>query len=1069
MKHQHYLKKSEAFRFFAWLQIILQVIFPLISLIPHNALAQSQTSTNYSQSPFSTDRKLEPTKDTTTLPYASAMSSVANSLSSNGTDGVAGTASSAAAGYASSSAQQWLSQFGTARVQLNVDDNGNWDDSAIDFLAPLYDNKKSMLFTQLGMRAPDGRVTGNLGMGVRTFYLENWMFGGNVFFDDDFTGKNRRIGMGAEAWTNNLKLSANTYVGTTDWHSSRDFNDYYEKPADGYDVRAEGYLPAYPQLGAKLMYEQYYGDNVALFDKDHLQSDPSAVTVGLNYTPVPLITAAVDYKRGQDSMDETKFGINFRYTIGQPWAEQISPSQVAIQRSLAGSRYDLVERNNEIVLQYKKKDVGNALSDMTLVSVKDNSPADGTTANTVTAQAMASDGTPMKNTTISWSVTGGAKLGTLSSVTDNNGNASVYVTNTTAEQVVVTATSGSISRSTPSNFTKSVAKLDLKLTKNNSQSDGTDQNAGQVTVQDANGKAMPSIAITWAVDNGAAIASRDSVTDSNGIATVHFTNSKPGTVKLTASTSGKTESVNSNFGAETVSKIDVSMKTNNALSDGSSTNIVQAVVTNTNGHAMQGVSLTWSLGSGNASATSPLTVATDNNGIATLNLVDSKAESVVITANAGGQTGKATAIFTSIPVNKIAVTMTTNNSPANGRTENTAQATVTDANGQPMKGINLSWSLGQGKAKATTSLTVITDDNGNATLNLVDSTAETVSLTASAGGKIGQADAIFAAVPVDTITVTMSNNHSPADGSTANVAQALVEDAEGHAMQGVSLTWRLDNGSATTTTPLTVTTDANGVATLSLTDSTAESVTVIADAGGKTGQTTAIFDTVQTTLTVTMQTDKSDSDGSAKNIAQVLVMQGNTPVSGASVQWSKTSTNAKYASASSTYTNGSGVATLSMTDLTAETFTVTATVNGQSASTQTTFVSPNFGPIQVSFPEAASTPSGTAINVDVALGGTPVLIAAYNGMSAGDVIVITSNVSGDKNGQTLDYTSPTYTVQTSDVGHDVSIDIPEDKLMGVEADVGGAKLNVVASVTKGQATIDGKTSISIDTCGPGGC
>ncbi|MHA6306818.1 hypothetical protein ACX3SV_06945 [Hafnia paralvei] len=121
MKHQHYLKKSEAFRFFAWLQIILQVIFPLISLIPHNALAQSQTSTNYSQSPFSTDRKLEPTKDTTTLPYASAMSSVANSLSSNGTDGVAGTASSAAAGYASSSAQQWLSQFGTARVQLNVD------------------------------------------------------------------------------------------------------------------------------------------------------------------------------------------------------------------------------------------------------------------------------------------------------------------------------------------------------------------------------------------------------------------------------------------------------------------------------------------------------------------------------------------------------------------------------------------------------------------------------------------------------------------------------------------------------------------------------------------------------------------------------------------------------------------------------------------------------------------------------------------------------------------------------------------------------------------------------------
>lgn len=247
--------KNNIFRFFTWLQIFLQVTFPLVSVIPHNATAQSSTSAEISPSPFSVDRNENSSvTGIAALPYGDTMSSLASALSSNGTDGIASTAKSTATGYASSSAQQWLSQFGTARVQLNVDDNGNWDDSAIDFLAPLYDNKKSMLFTQLGIRAPDGRVTGNLGMGVRTFYLENWMFGGNVFFDDDFTGKNRRVGVGAEAWTDNLKLSANTYVGTTDWHSSRDFDDYYEKPADGYDVRAEGYLPAYPQLGAKLMY-----------------------------------------------------------------------------------------------------------------------------------------------------------------------------------------------------------------------------------------------------------------------------------------------------------------------------------------------------------------------------------------------------------------------------------------------------------------------------------------------------------------------------------------------------------------------------------------------------------------------------------------------------------------------------------------------------------------------------------------------------------------------------------------------------------------------------------------------
>lgn len=40
--------------------------------------------------------------------------------------------------------------------------------------------------------------------------------------------------------------------------------DYDERPANGYDVRAEAYLPGYPQLGGKLMYEHYQGKNVAL-------------------------------------------------------------------------------------------------------------------------------------------------------------------------------------------------------------------------------------------------------------------------------------------------------------------------------------------------------------------------------------------------------------------------------------------------------------------------------------------------------------------------------------------------------------------------------------------------------------------------------------------------------------------------------------------------------------------------------------------------------------------------------------------------------------------------------------
>ncbi|MFO6427880.1 inverse autotransporter beta domain-containing protein [Escherichia coli] len=61
--------------------------------------------------------------------------------------------------------------------------------------------------------------------------------------------------------------------------------DYDERPADGWDIRAEGWLPAYPQLGGKLVYQQYYGNEVALFGESERQKNPHAITAGVTWTP----------------------------------------------------------------------------------------------------------------------------------------------------------------------------------------------------------------------------------------------------------------------------------------------------------------------------------------------------------------------------------------------------------------------------------------------------------------------------------------------------------------------------------------------------------------------------------------------------------------------------------------------------------------------------------------------------------------------------------------------------------------------------------------------------------------
>lgn len=1003
MKQNILPKKSTLFRFFAWLQILLQVLFPLVSIISHNALAQDLSASNTPLSPFSTDRNVNSAiKDNTVLPYADSMSSIASSLSSNGADGVANSAKSAATGYASSSAQQWLSQFGTARVQLNVDDNGNWDDSAIDFLAPLYDNKKSMLFTQLGLRAPDGRITGNMGMGVRTFYVENWMFGGNVFFDDDFTGKNRRVGFGAEAWTNNLKLSANTYVGTTDWHSSRDFNDYYEKPADGYDVRAEGYLPSYPQLGAKLMYEQYYGDNVALFDKDHLQSDPSAVTVGLSYTPIPLITAAIDYKRGQDSMDETTFGINFRYTLGQPWAEQISPSQVAIQRSLAGSRYDLVERNNEIVLQYKKKQQDNALSDMTLILTKDNSPADGVTANIVTVHASTESGVPSRNTAISWSVTGKAQLSSSTSVTDSNGDAVINVTSKSAEQVIVQASSGSITRTTTTSFTQSVDSMDLQLTKNNSIANGNDQNAGQVTVKDASGQAMPNMPIAWKVSNGAVIVNGDAQTNGKGQATVQFVNIKAGTVTLTAETSGKNATVDATFVAATVSQVDVSMKTNNIVADGHSTNEAQAIVRDSANKPMPNVSVTWHLGNTQtAQMDSPSVVTTDANGIALLRLKDNVAETVSVTANAGGSTGTTQAVFSATPVNLVTVSMTTNNSPADNTTNNVAQALITNSNGQPMPNVSVTWTISDSKtASLSSAATVTTNASGIAVVTLKDSIKESVNLTASAGGKTGRTTATFIQTVAKNLAVSMIGNNAIADNTALNTVQAVLTDGNGKPVENAVVTWSMSGSStASFTSATSVSTNSSGIATVSLKDSVAEPVTITANADGITNATTATFVAVPAgAVVVSMITNHSPADGTTANVAQAVVTNSHgQPLKNITVNWSLSgSSTANATSPTTAITNASGIATLNLVDKVAGAVIVTASADGKQDQATATFQAP-IAAIAVSVTTNNSPADGTTANTVQAV------VTDAKGLPVGNTNVTWSL----SNSSTASATSPT--------------------------------------------------------------
>ncbi|PHI32234.1 inverse autotransporter beta domain-containing protein [Budvicia aquatica] len=251
-------------------------------------------------------------------------------------------------------AQDFLGKFGKAQVSITVDDDGSLKNSAGSLLTPWYDTDSTLLFSQVGIHGQDGRTIGNLGVGVR-IDEGHWMWGGNTFLDQDISRNHTRGGVGGELWTDNLKFAANYYHPLSSWKDSRDFDDYLERPAEGFDIRTQGYLPVYPQLGASVVYEQYYGDEVALFGKDNLQEDPHAVTLGVDYTPVPLVTLKLSHKEGQDGQNEAKADLMLNYQLGTSLDKQLDPALVAVARSLRGSRYDMVDRNNDIILEYKEK------------------------------------------------------------------------------------------------------------------------------------------------------------------------------------------------------------------------------------------------------------------------------------------------------------------------------------------------------------------------------------------------------------------------------------------------------------------------------------------------------------------------------------------------------------------------------------------------------------------------------------------------------------------------------------------------------------------------------------------
>lgn len=243
-----------------------------------------------------------------------------------------------------------LNQHGQAQVDV-IFDKGFGLRGRIDWLAPLYEDQARLLFSQLGLGREKNSVQVSLGLGQRHFY-ERWMLGYHAFLDADTKHRYWRSGLGTEVLHDYLKIGAQFYLPLSGWRYVPEF--YSEaRPARGYEIRATAYLPFYPKLGAQIKYEHYVGSQVGWFEENKIKDNPSGWTLGVRYTPIPLITLAFDRRIGGGVLNETRAFLRLNIDLNKPLNRQTEADAVKPVRLAHSKRYDIVERTHAIYLEYR--------------------------------------------------------------------------------------------------------------------------------------------------------------------------------------------------------------------------------------------------------------------------------------------------------------------------------------------------------------------------------------------------------------------------------------------------------------------------------------------------------------------------------------------------------------------------------------------------------------------------------------------------------------------------------------------------------------------------------------------
>jgi adhesin/invasin len=534
--------------------------------------------------------------------------------------------------------------------------------------------------------------------------------------------------------------------------------------------------------------------------------------------------------------------------------------------------------------------IAGGANSISLTAAPSNLTADGSSLSTIRAYVTDASGNPTSNETITFTVTTGT--GTLSSQTAStiNGVANVVYTASDVvgpETIRAEATNPAVFDTVNITLINVVVgQVSVTAGSPTAIADGASQTLIAATVQDNNGNNVADGTVVNFTTTAGTLSGITTTT--NGVATAWLTSpTNVGTATVTATAGGVTNNTFVSFIAGPANTISLTATPNNLTADGTSTSTIRAYVTDANGNATNGDTITFTITTGTGTLESQTAIT--ENGVATVTYM---ASDVVGTETIRAEATDS-AVFDTVDIDLIdavvgSVTVTAGNDTAvaDGLSETLILATVEDQNGNNVAdGTVVTFTTTAGTLSGITTTT-----NGVASATLTSPTNVGVAtVIATAGGVSGSVTVTFVPSAVNAISLSATPNNLTADGTSTSTIRAFVTDVDNNAVEGEVITFRVTSGTGVLSAATATT--AAGVATVTYTASSTpgtETITAESTNGVSTTVNIALIGAQIASIELTANPSSLPADGASESTisATVTLVGGGEAPDGTTVSFS---------------------------------------------------------------------------------------------------------------------------------------------------------------------------------------